>query len=362
MGLEAFEAAGHYDPAAPRAAERAELLRHLVERFGEEAVLATAERVPVFTVAVELTDPEPRRMSAREVAAAAGVDVEDVVLLRAAAGRPVSGPDARDVPSTMIDVARSFGQASGMFGRDATLAFVRVVGRVSQQIGDAARSLFATALVEEAGPGAVTELELSQANEVAWTAYQSIPRVLEHLVLDRAGGRLDLITGILEGDLRQAVAFVDLVGSTEWAARVDPRRHAAALARFEAAAWEAAATRGGRLVKLIGDEAMVVGDDPEMACAIAWDLCCWAAADPDLPEARAGVAHGPVVARAGDYFGPVVNLAARVRGEAPAGSVVATAEAAAALPAAAWTAEPLGPVELRGVPQPVELVRVRGRT
>jgi len=31
-----------------------------------------------------------------------------------------------------------------------------------------------------------------------------------------------------------------------------------------------------------------------------------------LPPARAGLAVGPVLARDGDYFGPVVNLAARI--------------------------------------------------
>lgn len=66
--------------------------------------------------------------------------------------------------------------------------------------------------------------------------------------------------------------FVALVGSTAWTAASDPRRHAEALARFEQAAWGQAVRNRGRLVKMIGDEAMVAdarsSDTPELASSI----------------------------------------------------------------------------------------------
>lgn len=356
MSLEAFEAAGLYDPAAPRATERAELIAHLVGRFGEAPVLQAAARAPLYTVAVELTDPPPVLMSACEVAAATGLSPEDVAVVRAAAGSPVEDVDQRSIPETAVEDVLAFTAAVELFGRDATLAFIRVLGGVSQQVADAARALFATSVVAESGPGTVTELELSQANEVAWAAYGSIPVVLGHLLLERADNRQDLISRIVDGDLRLAVVFVDLVGSTAWAADVEPVRYATALAEFEQAAWETTVTNRARLVKLIGDEAMVVADDVATACRIACQLCAHATAHPDLPAARGAVGYGEVTTRGGDYFGAIVNLVARAVREAPPGQVVVAGDAAGHLAGdPGWTLAPLGPASLRGVAEPVEL-------
>ena len=45
-----------------------------------------------------------------------------------------------------------------------------------------------------------------------------------------------------------------------------------------------------------------------------------------LPDARAGLAYGSVVAREGDYYGPVVNLAHRLVELAYPGTVLASDE------------------------------------
>jgi adenylate cyclase len=350
--------AGLYDPASPRAAEREELLDDLVGRFGLEPVLEAGRRLPLFTVAIELSHPGRAPLSARAVAEQTGLALEDVLLLRSAVGKPVDDVDEPIVAATGVEDAASFAAAVELFGREPTLAFVRVLGRVSQQVANAARALFANAVVDGAGPEAVTELALSQANEVAWAAYVSIPAVLEHMLLERIDSGQDLIARIVEGDVRLAVAFVDLVGSTAWTVATDPHRHAAALARFEQAAWETAVANRGLLVKLIGDEAMVVADDAEAACGIATGLCAHAAADPDLPDARGGVAWGDVVARGGDYFGSVVNLAARLPGQADPGAVVVTSEVVDRLDPDRWSIGARATAELKGVPAPVHLFTV----
>jgi hypothetical protein len=66
-------------------------------------VLEAAGHVPLFTVAVVLTDPLPPRLTAREVAEATGLDVDAVMLVREAVGFPVSDPDERSVPASQID-------------------------------------------------------------------------------------------------------------------------------------------------------------------------------------------------------------------------------------------------------------------
>lgn len=74
-----------------------------------------------------------------------------------------------------------------------------------------------------------------------------------------------------------------------------------------------AVDHGGRIIKNIGDELLIVADTPEAMADIALELTR-RGADPDdpFPAVRAGIAYGEVVTRLGDVFGPVVNIAARL--------------------------------------------------
>jgi hypothetical protein len=55
---------------------------------------------------------------------------------------------------------------------------------------------------------------------------------------------------------------VDLAGSSSWAAQISNAEYAAALSGCEDGAWSAASSRGARLVKMIGDEAMLDASEP----------------------------------------------------------------------------------------------------
>jgi adenylate cyclase len=129
-----------------------------------------------------------------------------------------------------------------------------------------------------------------------------------------------------------------------------------ALGEFEELAADAVATRGGRLVKLIGDEAMFVVADRATACEIALDLTARLADHPRLPTARGALAAGDVLTRDGDYFGPVVNLAARAVKLAEPGRVLVSAEVRDATDG--YVFAPVGARELRGFDEPVELFRL----
>ncbi|MGZ4350065.1 MAG: adenylate/guanylate cyclase domain-containing protein, partial [Solirubrobacteraceae bacterium] len=77
-----------------------------------------------------------------------------------------------------------------------------------------------------------------------------------------------------------------------------------------------------------------------------------------LPSLRAGVAFGPALVRAGDYFGNSVNLASRVTGVARPGSVLCTREVRdAARDDFDWS--PAGRHKLKGVTGPTPLYRAR---
>jgi adenylate cyclase len=78
-----------------------------------------------------------------------------------------------------------------------------------------------------------------------------------------------------------------------------------------------------QFVKTIGDAVMLVCSDPLKLLLTVLDLVDAAAAD-DFPRLRVGLAFGDAVNRAGDWFGSPVNLASRVTGAAPAGTLRVT--------------------------------------
>jgi adenylate cyclase len=63
-------------------------------------------------------------------------------------------------------------------------------------------------------------------------------------------------------------------------------------------------------------------DSAADAAEIALQLLEAAEADPELPDLRAGLAYGPVVARLGDVFGSTVNIASRLTSIARPGAVL----------------------------------------
>jgi adenylate cyclase len=146
-----------------------------------------------------------------------------------------------------------------------------------------------------------------------------------------------------------AVGFVDLVDFTHISGSMAIDELGRLLARFEGLASDIVTEAGGRVVKLIGDEAMLVFATPEGAAQGAIELVDACAAG-ELPSARAGLSLGPLLARGGDYFGRAVNLASRLVDVAPPDTVLADdrfADAIAGNPALAI--EPHGHKRLKGV-------------
>jgi adenylate cyclase len=118
------------------------------------------------------------------------------------------------------------------------------------------------------------------------------------------------------------VGFVDLVRFTAITENIAEEELGVLINRFEDAVHDRVHAAGGRIVKMIGDEVMFVSSHPEPALDIAMDLVATFHDDESVPNARAGLATGAVLAHGGDYFGPVVNLAARIVGVARPSAVV----------------------------------------
>ncbi len=116
---------------------------------------------------------------------------------------------------------------------------------------------------------------------------------------------------------------------------------------------------GGRLVKWMGDEAMLAFPNPDIALKALAHLLPACRADARLPLTRAGLHYGLVVPRRGDYFGATVNIASRITASSSAGRLLATQPVADVASARGVSVEELGPTALRSMPERIALFSIK---
>jgi class 3 adenylate cyclase len=153
----------------------------------------------------------------------------------------------------------------------------------------------------------------------------------DHLVFIGADPVLDEVAAAFGGAtaappsgdrILTTVLFVDLVDSTEMAARLGDQRWRILLARFHQRVSVSVADERGDLVKTMGDGALAHFDGP--ARAVRAGRAVIAAADPLGLQVRAGV-HTAEVERVGDDLAGIgVHIGARVAASADQGEVWAT--------------------------------------
>lgn len=147
--------------------------------------------------------------------------------------------------------------------------------------------------------------------------------------------------------------FVDLCGFTTFADRHGDDRVVLVLAELRKTLREVAARRGVRIVKWLGDGAMLSSTMVDAVVGLTVEIDTrMSESAPSLPI-RAGLASGPVIMFEGDdYIGYPVNVAARLCDQALPHQLLATVDVAAARPA--WVAaEPATAVVVRGLSREV---------
>lgn len=161
-------------------------------------------------------------------------------------------------------------------------------------------------------------------------------------------------SGAIAMESSHTFVFVDIAGFT--ALTETHGAHAAAdlVDRFVEIAGNALSGTG-KIVDRSGDAVFVVCADPDEALDFASHLFATASREPDFPALRVGLHHGKALERRGTYFGPDVNVAARVAAQASGDQVLATEMVAAAARIRNIAVRPLGPVAFKNVLAPVDL-------
>jgi len=156
-----------------------------------------------------------------------------------------------------------------------------------------------------------------------------------------------------------AIVFVDLSGFTALTSERGDESAVSAASSLQREADAAATRHGGRLVKLLGDGAMLRLTDATVGVRAAMDLVDTMSGVGALAS-HAGVHAGPLIERDLDVFGQTVNMASRIADAAGPGEVLASAAVVEATDGA-FAFERIGETELKGLDR-VPLFRVTRRS
>jgi adenylate cyclase len=364
MDVGVFTEAGLYDAGAPDATHRLELLNYLVtEGCTLEEMVAANERGRLFALTGDrVVIPGRDEFSLADIAARTGADIETVTKIWRALGFVDPGPDEGVACEADVAAVQTVVEMSAVTGLPAVLGVCRVVAASLTRVSDAVSSAVRGQLPELALDQAGSEIATARTFGQVATFVPRMGRALDalfrhHLESARMNWeRTDSNDLAASGGVRVGVGFTDLSGFTGLTEGLSLPELSSLLTVFEEVADEIVREHQGRVVKYIGDAVMYVTVDALSAVRVAQDLL--GAAQIRGMQARAGVAAGEVLALEGDYFGPVVNLAARLAAMADAGEVLVTGEVVARLGDHIGTVA-LGLREVRGFTQAIEVARLR---
>src|SRR3989475_12868427 len=120
----------------------------------------------------------------------------------------------------------------------------------------------------------------------------------------------------MEESRQTTVLFADVSGSTKLYETAGDAAALTAIGRCIERMRKAAESTGGRVVKTIGDEVMVLFPSPDAAAGAASEMHATIEQLPEIGGTRLGVRigfhSGPVIQRDHDVFGDTVNMAARL--------------------------------------------------
>jgi len=294
-----------------------EELREAVE--GGRLALLPVERAVAGTGA---------RYTPREVADEVELDLAILQRTSLAFGVPYPDPDDRSVTEADLEAAKrikAFYDAG--LPEEGMMQVARTVGMATARIAEANRDLVIRTLMQPGDTEQDLALRFAAAAEhmlplfEPTLSYAFRAHMLEQIRRDVLGAG-EIASGQPGTATDVSVCFADLVGFTKLGEQVETEELGLIAGRLDELA-TAVAEPPVRLVKLIGDAAMLVSTDTEAMVEAALRMVEAADEEGDeFPRLRAGIASGSVHVQAGDYYGRPVNLASRLTGIAKPGSVL----------------------------------------
>ena len=335
----------------------------------ELAAAVAAGRVPLAAIAgvspraIDVSD-----RSIGEIAAELEIPLEVASYVYAMWGLSAPDPD-RALRADDAELWRIFAAIyRGRIDSESFVACNRIFAEGIRKVVDGVEEHLRRDL--EANEGAPGERLVAVGDEarrvaplVAGIAEWGLNRFLEHALTDYF---VTLAEQAIDGGSNRpapeagtsSIVFLDLTGFTALAEERGDSVAAEKAAVLGRIVQESAQRFHGRLVKLLGDGAMLAFPEPADAVRSGLELVGRARSF-DLPPARVGIASGPVVRKDGDLFGRTVNKAARIADYARPAEVLVDEEVAARAGGGAIRFDVVGPVELKGVAGLVTVLAAR---
>ncbi len=327
---------------------------------------ATDEGRLAYAYIEELFGSDDRRHTLEEVARETGLEPALVERLITAIGFPTQLEALTDEDLELMRYSATALDAG--FPLVALLQLVRVYGQAVAQIADAEVRLFHLyvhePLMRSGSSGAEIARDMMSLSRMLLPLSSPVmdqihERYLQHFIEQDVVGHMESdLDGAAsdQGRMRVAIAFADLTGYTRLTEEAGELQALDAVERFVDAV-EVTLPEGARIVKTIGDEAMVVASDPSA-------LLDWAVGFQRLqnerPLPRIGIHYGQALYRDGDYYGRDVNIAARIAARSAGGEVLVTRPMVEHA-GSHLEFDRIGEITLKGFSEPTEMFLARAR-
>ncbi|MGB9011809.1 MAG: adenylate/guanylate cyclase domain-containing protein [Aeromicrobium sp.] len=358
----------HLLAGAPDVAVRQALVAHLRGAGFEDLLLSqAAKRGRLYALeGDQMIRPGATTLTIADVASRLGQETAVTTRLWRALGleEPVlDEPVATEGEAAALAVWPLIAQ---LVGESQALALARVQGAAVSRMCEAVASTMVEAVPEIDLLHSPDELATSHAFALAASLMPQVVEMIEmtfrhHLLsATRHFEQANAPEGFGLHGVPWCVSFADLCGFTAATGRLDADALHSLLGLFESIAHDEAAAAGVRCVKLIGDAAMFVGASPDGIAQASHGLIARLAELDAVLAVRVGMAAGDVIVRAGDYFGPAVNLAARLLELAEPGEVLSESVLTQQL-GDLWEVDAREARHVKGITEPVVPYAVRAR-
>ena len=303
----------------------------------------------------------------RQVSDRTGIPLELLTMIREAMGLAQPSPEDRLREDEMAIVPFIGFQVSEGFRPSAIERLLRVTGDSTRRITEQEAAWWASEVMEPAlkegeNPEGVASADLADRSAPlaeqallamyhaqqarAWTA-----NIIDgfEAMMEKAGvhSRLERVP---------AICFLDISGYTRLTQERGDDAAADTATTVSRLVQRSSVQHGGKPIKWLGDGVMFYFTDPGSGVVAALEMVDGLATS-GLPPAHVGLHAGPVLYQEGDYFGQTVNLSARIADYARSGEVLVSQAVANGCTEASVAFADIGPVELKGVPGTVHLLR-----
>lgn len=303
----------------------------------------------------------------QQVSDRSGIPLELLTVVRESMGSAEPAPDDRLHENEMALVPFIELQLAEGFRPVAIERLLRVYGDSTRRIAETEGAWWISEVIEPAiaaakGPEEIARPEL--ADRTAPLAEQAV-LAMYHVQQSRVWAA-NIIEGfetlMAEAGIHSrierppVICFIDITGFTRLTQEGGDDVAADVATTLVRLVQRCSARHGGKVIKWLGDGVMLHFGEPGPGVVAALEMLDGLAAA-GLPSAHIGLHTGSVLFQQGDYFGKTVNTTARIADYARPGEVLVSQAVADAASGMEGRFVDIGEVELKGVADPVHLLR-----